>query len=78
MTGALLFLGNRVRARREELGLSQEALADLCSFDRTYVSMIERGKRNISLLNLVRIAKGLSTSVAQLTEGIEDGAYTKR
>lgn len=78
MTGVLETLGKRVREKREELGLSQEALADVCSFDRTYVSLIERGKRNISLVNLVRIAIGLNTSVSQLTEGIEDGSYPKR
>ncbi|MWP40335.1 DNA-binding transcriptional regulator, XRE-family HTH domain [Gemmobacter aquatilis] len=78
MTGVLEILGKRVREKREELGLSQEALADVCSFDRTYVSLIERGKRNISLVNLVRIAIGLNTSVSQLTEGIEDGSYPKR
>lgn len=78
MTEALQNLGIRLRARREELGLSQEALADLCDFDRTYVSMIERGKRNISLLNLIRLAKGLRTSVTVLTEGIDDGPYSER
>lgn len=78
MTEALQILGNKLRSRREELGLSQEALADICDFDRTYISMLERGKRNVSLINLVRIAQGLGTSVAQLTEGIDDGSHSQR
>ena len=78
MTEMLQILGNKLRSRREELGFSQEALADLCGFDRTYISLLERGKRNVSLINLARIAQGLRTSVAQLTEGIEDGSYPER
>ena len=78
MTEMLQILGNKLRSRREELGFSQEALADLCGFDRTYISLLERGKRNISLINLARIAQGLRTSVAQLPEGIEDGSYPER
>ena len=78
MTEALQILGNKLRSRREELGLSQEALANICDFDRTYISMLERGKRNVSLINLVRIAQGLGTSVAQLTEGIHDGSHSQR
>lgn len=63
-------LGNKVRARRKTLGLSQEALADKCGLDRTYVSLIERGKRNPSLLNLLRLADGLETSASNLIEEI--------
>lgn len=74
MTKALIPLGEAVRKRREELKLSQEKLAELCNFDRTYISMIERGKRNPSFLNLLRLAEGLSISVSQLTEGYKSGA----
>lgn len=69
-------LGNSIKLRRLSLGLSQEALADKCGFDRTYISMLERGLRNPSFLNLLRIAKGLETSVAKLTEVYDDGAST--
>ncbi len=69
-------LGNSIKLRRLSLGLSQEALADKCGFDRTYISMLERGLRNPSFLNLLRIAKGLETSVATLTEAYNDGAGT--
>lgn len=68
MPKSLLPLGRAIRKQREALGLSQEKLADRCGFDRTYISMLERGKRNPSLLNLLRLADGLETSVSQLTE----------
>ncbi|HRC73513.1 MAG TPA: helix-turn-helix transcriptional regulator [Candidatus Competibacter sp.] len=70
MPKPLTLIGQAIKCRRNQLGLSQEKLADKCGFDRTYVSMLERGKRNPSLLNLIRIAKGLETSVSQLTEVI--------
>jgi transcriptional regulator with XRE-family HTH domain len=62
-----------IKTRRLELGLSQEQLAHRCGFDRTYISMLERGKRNPSLLNLLKLAKGLESSVSKLTEAY-DGA----
>jgi transcriptional regulator with XRE-family HTH domain len=68
MLESLIPLGQAIKAQREKLGLSQEKLADRCAFDRTYISMLERGKRNPSLLNLLKLAKGLETSVSQLTE----------
>ena len=52
-------LGGRVRELRKRQGLSQEALADKASLDRTYISSCERGKRNVSLLTLYRIAAAL-------------------
>lgn len=76
MTEALIKLGLKIRRLRERSGLSQEAFADKCGFDRTYISMVERGKRNISFSNLVRIAQGLAVSVSSLTEDIEDGIDT--
>lgn len=77
MTDVLLTLGSKVRAMREQIGLSQEGLAEKCGFDRTYISMVERGKRNISLLNLLKLSKGLGTSVSILTEGLDIGTQTK-
>lgn len=72
MPKSLLPLGRAIKQRREALGFSQEKLAEQCGFDRTYISMLERGKRNPSLLNLLKLADGLKTSVSQLTE-IYDG-----
>lgn len=71
MPKPLIQLGQAIKDRRDQLSLSQEKLADKCGFDRTYISMLERGKRNPSLLNLMKIAQGLETSVSQLTEAID-------
>jgi transcriptional regulator with XRE-family HTH domain len=62
--------GKRVRKLRSVLGLSQEAFADLCGLDRTYISGVERGKRNISLRNIAIIAKALKITISELTKGI--------
>ena len=67
---SLAALGNSVRAARTEKELTQEQLAALCGFDRTYISLVERGKRNISFTNLITLAKGLEVSVSKLVEGI--------
>ncbi|MFM9964865.1 MAG: helix-turn-helix domain-containing protein [Planctomycetaceae bacterium] len=77
MPEPLLILGAAIRSQREKLGLSQETLAVRCGFDRTYISMLERGKRNPSLLNLMKLATGLETSVSQLTE-VYDGTDSTR
>jgi transcriptional regulator with XRE-family HTH domain len=66
----LLRFGQRVREKRMALGLSQEAFADKCKLDRTYISGIERGKRNVALRNIDAIAKALGTTVSELTEGL--------
>ena len=70
MANELIRLGIAVRQRREKLGLSQERLAEICEFDRTYISMIERGKRNPSFLNLLRLCKGLGTTINELAGDI--------
>jgi transcriptional regulator with XRE-family HTH domain len=62
--------GQRVRKLRVERGLSQEELADLCSLDRTYISGIERGIRNVALRNIEALAKGLGVPLSDLFEDI--------
>lgn len=62
--------GDRLRNLRRRQGLSQEKLADLAGMHRTYVGGVERGERNISLLNLVALARGLQVSVSELVEGV--------
>jgi len=70
MKDPLTALGTKVRGLRTKLDLSQEALAERCDFDRTYISLIERGQRNPSFTNLIRLAKGLGLSVSDLTKEI--------
>lgn len=62
--------GNRIRTLRQARGLSQEAFADLCGLDRTYISGIERGVRNISLRNIEVLAKALNISLSDLFKDI--------
>ena len=58
--------GERVRELRKSKGLSQEALALTCDLDRTYIGGVERGERNISLLNIHKIADALGMKVGDL------------
>ena len=58
--------GKAVRKRRHKLGLSQEEFADMCGLDRTYIGGIERGERNVSLINIERIANALKVSLSKL------------
>ena len=63
--------GLNVRKRREALGLSQLKAAELADLDPTYISGIERGVRNPSLLSIVRVAKALDLPASKLCEGID-------
>lgn len=56
----------RLREMRLARGLSQEGLADKANLHRTYVGSVERGERNISLVNVERLAKALGMSVSEL------------
>ena len=62
--------GRAIRQRRHRLGLSQEEFADMCGLDRTYVGGIERGERNLSLINIEKLAKVLNLSLADLFRGV--------
>jgi transcriptional regulator with XRE-family HTH domain len=64
--GQLKRLGEAFRARRKALGLSQEALADAAGIDRAHMGKIERGERNVTLLNIVKIAAALDGKVSDL------------
>jgi DNA-binding XRE family transcriptional regulator len=63
--------GFAVKARREELGLTQEDLADRASIHRTYLSDIERGTRNLSLVNIERVAAAMSLKISELFQLVE-------
>lgn len=58
--------GARLREIRKQKGLSQEALALNCELDRTYIGGVERGERNISLINIYKIAAALDISPREL------------
>lgn len=62
--------GEQVKLKRAELKLSQEELAFKCGFDRTYISLVERGLRNTSLSNLSILAEGLNTTISSLTKDL--------
>lgn len=64
-------VGQRARTRRLELGLSQEAAAMRCGVHWTFLGQFERGQRNISLHNLLKVARGLDMNPAELVDGLE-------
>jgi len=59
-------IGNRIRVLRNECNLSQEKLSFECELDRTYIGSVERGERNISVINLQKIAKALNIRLTDL------------
>jgi transcriptional regulator with XRE-family HTH domain len=63
-------LGKCVRKLRLQLGISQEKLAELAELHRNYVGGIERGERNVALLNIVKLAHALRVRPAKLMEPI--------
>jgi len=63
--------GTAVKFRREELGRTQEALAEAAGIHRTYLSDVERGMRNVSLVNVERLAAALGLTMAELFAAVE-------
>lgn len=63
-----VFFGLAVRKQRNIRNLTQEELASLCDLDRTYIGSIERGERNVSLVNIHKIASALDIEVKELFE----------
>jgi DNA-binding XRE family transcriptional regulator len=66
--------GARIRARREELGLSQEAAALRCRIHWTQLGKVERGQRSLRLENIIKIAFGLNTTPGALLDGLPQPA----
>ena len=62
----LIKFGERVREIRKEKGFSQEELAHKADFHRTYIGMIERAEKNITLINIDKIAKALEVEIKEL------------
>ena len=63
--------GKRIRELRETLGISQEKFALKIGMDRTYYSSVEAGKRNISIINICKIAKGFNITLSDLFDKID-------
>lgn len=63
-------IGNRIRELRTQTGLSQEKFAQKIGMDRTYFASVELGKRNISIVNIKKIANGLEISLSELFKDI--------
>jgi transcriptional regulator with XRE-family HTH domain len=72
MENELVALGRNIRKARKILNISQEELAFRCELHRTYLSDIERGVRNLSFSSLVALAKGLGSTVSELTQDISN------
>jgi transcriptional regulator with XRE-family HTH domain len=64
--GDLIRIGAAVRARRLAMEMSQEALADAAEIDRSHMGKIERGERNVTVLNLLRIANAIECKLSDL------------
>ncbi|HLZ40043.1 MAG TPA: helix-turn-helix transcriptional regulator [Candidatus Sulfotelmatobacter sp.] len=62
----LVRLGNRIRTLRKRRGWTQVVMAEKIGLDRSFIADVERGKRNISILNLDLIAKGCQLSLSRL------------
>jgi len=80
LSPALGELGARIRERRLELGLSQEGLADRTELHWSYLGQIERGQRNLTIHNVLRIAAALGLDAGELVRGLSyDGrAHVER
>lgn len=66
LSEATRLLGERIRAHRARLGISQEGLADRCGVHWTFLGQVERGQRNLSLHNLLKLADGLEVDPCEL------------
>ena len=66
----LVKFGKKVREERKKLGFSQEVLAEKAGVHRTYIGMIERGEKNITLANIQKVSKALKIKISKLTEGL--------
>ena len=60
-----ILVGKRVKDLRNKLGISQEELADIAQLDRTYITSVECGRRNISIVNIEKLAKALKVSLSE-------------
>jgi len=71
----LIKFGNKVRQERMKQGLSQERLAIKAGVHRTYIGMVERAEKNITLLNIEKITKALNTKITDLFGGNDERKF---
>jgi len=62
--------GRRIWALRRERGWTQEELAHQCGLDRSYIGGVERGERNVSLVNIEKLARALGVTVSEMLDGL--------
>lgn len=70
LSAATTEFGARVRALRQERAWSQEHLAEVCGLHWTYVGQVERGRRNLTLHNILKLAAALGTDPGELVAGL--------
>lgn len=68
-TPILVYFGKRIREERLKRGWSQEELATRCGLHRTYIGMVERAEKNITLRNIERLASAMNVSIKDLFDG---------
>lgn len=68
----LIAFGQAIRKRRLEIGLTQESFAEKSQLHRTYIGGVERGKRNVALLNLIQIAQALELTPEKFLERVSE------
>lgn len=73
-----LNLGDHIRTLRQEQNLSQYDFSSMINLDRTYLIGIEKGRRNVSVDNLCKIAQGLGITLSELCEGVDEAESVKR
>lgn len=71
LSPATIAFGQRLRELRQERGWSQERLAEAAGLHWTYVGQIERGRRNVTLHNVLKLARGLGVDAGVLVAGLE-------
>ena len=74
MNTELQALGQNIRRLRQTLKMTQKGLAEKCELHRTYLSDVERGSRNLSFLSLLAVARGLGSTISELTRDIRASA----
>lgn len=75
---AAVEFGARIRARRRELGLTQEQVGADCGLHRTYVGGIERGERNLSLMAIIGLAQTIGVDPGELMANLHDRSPRRR